>query len=94
MAKDTQPTYTAYANPYLACVECAARAVGRLDDDTLANWPCGHLAEVASLCPTWNQVDSCTCEDPSTHGLPTEGVRDRKGQRRPSVPVDPPSSVG
>lgn len=92
MGKDTELTYEPYANPFLTCSSCMTRAVGKLQGSK-TNWPCGHDAEVVSICPTWSPVDGCMCEEIEgkvVHDNPAEGIRDRrKPQRVPGPPKDP-----
>lgn len=92
MGKETELTYEPYANPFLVCVTCSTRAVGKLER-SLTNWPCGHDAEVLSICPTWNAVDGCVCLDTLgavVHDIPVEGIRDRRKPKKDPPPIDPP----
>lgn len=94
-AKD-QLTYQPYANPYLRCPTCGDRVVGRLDNNSGRNWPCGDDAGVLSICPTWSPVDGCLCLETlgsKTHGIPEEPLRDQRKARvkpEPETPSPPP----
>ncbi len=60
-----------FANPYIICVACAGRAIG-IDADG-RSLPCGHSADVKSVCPTWSPADGCLCQDflgGPEHGTP------------------------
>lgn len=58
-----------FANPYLICETCRKRVPYWHDpdrcgcDSKVYNQPCGHTAEVISICMSWSPVYGCTCED-------------------------------
>jgi hypothetical protein len=59
--------YVSFANPYLRCDQCG-QPVPRWHDDARCgcnggfwNEPCGHVAGVTSVCPSWSPVDGCCC---------------------------------
>ncbi|MER7908262.1 hypothetical protein [Streptomyces sp. NPDC096068] len=62
---------TTFANPYLVCAVCREQAKGFHDGDEAAcgcgagDWlvPCGHTAEAVSVCPSWDPVDGCQCQE-------------------------------
>lgn len=88
-----QLTYQPYANPYLTCPACGDRVVGRHDDNSGRNWPCGDDAGVVSLCPTWSPVDGCMCLETlgrKEHGIPEEPLRDKRKERPKHPPSDDP----
>ncbi|GAB6899382.1 hypothetical protein JCM9957A_49340 [Kineosporia succinea] len=51
-----------FGDPFLACDQCGRRARGFHDpercgcEEGFENDPCGHHAEVTSVCPSWTPV--------------------------------------
>jgi hypothetical protein len=60
-------TYITFANPYLVCGQCGQFAPRWHDnakcgcDASFWNEPCGHKADINSVCPSWSPVDGCIC---------------------------------
>lgn len=59
-----------FANPYFICEEC--RQPVKYHHDAERCWcddfdyhlhPCRHKADIVSICPSWNPVEGCTCEE-------------------------------
>lgn len=61
-----------FANPFLICGKCGARADGFHDPERCGCTsdfhlePCGHAAEALDTCPSWGPVEGCRCADPTT----------------------------
>lgn len=59
-----------FANPFLICEECREpvkywhdeNRCGPRCQDGLYNYPCQHVADVISKCPTWDPVEGCSCK--------------------------------
>lgn len=63
-----------FANPFLVCSECKAKVPYwhnpdrcGCDEEDFYNSPCKHVAEVISICPTWDPVEGCSCTNKETH---------------------------
>ncbi len=62
-----------YANPFFICNTCKDKVLYWHDPirckcgDKVFNHPCYHMTGVKSLCPTWEPVDGCHCENKETH---------------------------
>lgn len=64
-------TYVSFANPFLVCSDSDCRQpVPRWHNhhkcgcDTHSwNDPCRHTAEAVSVCPSWDPVDGCQCQE-------------------------------
>lgn len=73
MTTTTTHTYTVvrFADPYLVCEQCRARAEGYINapghEEHMDNWPCQHRAPITSLCPSWGPVDGCQCAERLGH---------------------------
>ena len=66
-------TLIGFANPFLRCDTCKLRVVYWHDPDRCGcdlgayNSPCKHELGTYSVCPTWNPVTNCECEDKEVH---------------------------
>ena len=64
-----------FDNPYLVCAKCKARAIYWHDpvrckcEDNIFNHPCYCEAGTISLCPTWQPIEGCCCENKETHDV-------------------------
>jgi Zn finger protein HypA/HybF involved in hydrogenase expression len=62
-----------FANPYFKCDECKQPVPywhnpNRCDcEGKTFNSPCGHEADITSVCPTWDPVEGCGCYDSINH---------------------------
>jgi hypothetical protein len=72
--------YVGFANPFLVCDRCRQPVQRWHNNDkcgcTAGCWlgPCGHTAEAVSVCPSWDPVDGCLCQEflgKVDHGLST-----------------------
>jgi hypothetical protein len=61
-------TKIAFANPFLVCGLCRQPVSSWHNNDKCGCgagcWvsPCGHTAEAISVCPSWDPVDGCQCQ--------------------------------
>lgn len=68
--KDSKHVQIGYSNPFMRCHECNSKVIYWHDPTrcncklAVYNVPCGHQAQVFSLCTTWNLVEGCTCTQP------------------------------
>lgn len=63
-----------FDNPFFICEICRNPVKYWHDsnrcgcDDTGYHFhPCGHIADLISICPSWNPVEGCTCSDKEKH---------------------------
>lgn len=62
-----------FANPFLVCESCTLKVPYWHDpvrcgcSEVVFNYPCGHKANVVSLCPSWGPVNGCQCKSPEEH---------------------------
>lgn len=55
----TAQLYELITNPWMHCAVCDGEVHSRNNG---LNVPCGHRAEVVSICPTWEPFYGCDCD--------------------------------
>jgi hypothetical protein len=62
-----------FQNKNTVCKDCRQKVVYWHDPsrcgcgDPIFNFPCEHVAGTFSMCPTWDPIDDCTCENLDAH---------------------------
>lgn len=60
-------------SPFLRCLECDLKItylhheLCPCGENYLSNHPCGHEADIYSICPTWTAYGGCQCIDSENH---------------------------